>query len=191
MSSWDRSRSIPWSLVRQGGNTNDDYDGHKEEVFRALQKQMIDNPPDGEEITEIKKGVRVPYSTTDLMKSAAFGGTLGSITGAVFGFMDSMRTAGENEVLKKASNHAKSRYLLEGTTRSATIFGLYFAGFHSLKYGLRVSMDPGEFSEIGIAGAISLGALSYKPTFRSSVPYAAMLIGMDSIQLIMREFENS
>jgi hypothetical protein len=132
MSSWDRSRSISWSLVRQDGR---DPDAYKEQVFKSLQKQMMEAAHEDDatmvvETGEQEKNNSVPYSTESLLKMAAFGGTIGSITGAVFGFMDSMRTAGESTVLQKASNTAKARYLMEGTTRSATVFGLFFGGFH-------------------------------------------------------------
>jgi len=55
-----------------------------------------------------------------------------------------------------------------------------------LKYGLRVAANPGEVTEVGVAGAISLGALAVKPAFRPSIPYAAMLIAMDSVQIVWR-----
>jgi hypothetical protein len=137
MSSWDRSKSIPWSLVRQDGR---DPDAYKEQVFKSLQKQMMEESDDdtqsmspttnGGEQDLKQKITTVPYSTGELLKMGAFGATIGSITGAVFGFMDSMRTAGESTVLKNASNQAKARYMMEGTTRSATIFGVFFSGFH-------------------------------------------------------------
>lgn len=129
MSSWDRSRNIPWSLVRQDGN---DPDAYKEQVFKALQRQMIDEAHEDEALDDLanQKEIKVPFDTGDLLKMAAFGGTIGSITGAVFGFMDGMRTAGESVVLQKASGAAKARYLMEGTTRSATVFGVFFGGFH-------------------------------------------------------------
>ena len=82
-----------------------------------------------------KEKLGVPYSTGDLLKMAAFGGTIGSITGAVFGFMESMRTAAESPVLQKASNQAKARYLIQGTTRSATVFGVFFGGFQVVSFG--------------------------------------------------------
>jgi hypothetical protein len=103
--------------------------------------------------------------------------------------MDSMRLAGQSEVLKNASNMAKGKYMMEGTTRSATLFGVFFGGFHCVKYGLRVTINPGEYTEIGLAGAISLGALMSKPSFRAAMPYGTMLILMDSVHLLMRDFD--
>jgi hypothetical protein len=131
---------------------------------------------------------RYPFRWGDVFKSAAFGGCIGVITGSVFGFMDGMRIAGQSEVLKNASNMAKGKYLMEGTTRSATVFGVFFGGFHTVKYGIRVAMDPGEFAEVAMASAVSLGALMYKPSFRPAMPYASMLILMDSVHLMMRQF---
>lgn len=130
MSSWDRSRSIPWSLIRQDAS---DPDAYKEQVFKTLQKQMMEQSHESEggvdlQQQEVSNGVA--YSTENLLKMTAFGGTIGAITGAVFGFMDSMRTAGESAVLQKASRQAQFRYIVQGTTRSATIFGGFFSGFH-------------------------------------------------------------
>jgi len=129
-----------------------------------------------------------PFKWGELFKNLAFGGCIGSITGSVFGFMDGMRMAGQSEVLKNASNVAKGKYLMEGTTRSATMFGVFFGGFHCVKYGIRVVFDPGDYPEMGLAGAISLGGLMCKPNFRPAVPYATMLIFMDSFHLVMRDF---
>lgn len=130
----------------------------------------------------------IPFKWGELFKNAAFGGCIGSITGAVFGFMDGMRMAGQSDLLKNSSNAAKGKFIMEGTTRSATIFGGFFGGFHCIKYGIRVAFDPGDFQEVALASAISMGGLMSKPNFRPAVPYATMLIFMDSFHLVMREF---
>jgi hypothetical protein len=104
--------------------------------------------------------------------------------------MDSMRLAGQSEVLRNASDMAKGKYLMEGTTRSATLFGVFFGSFHCVKYGICVALDPDEYSEIIMAGGISLGALMSKPSFCPSMTYASMLILMDSVHLVMRQFED-
>jgi hypothetical protein len=192
MSSWERARSIPWSRIPQEGS---DLGSQKEKIFRQLQREasqqekaLLEN--DGIENTSTQVfSTRIPFQWTDLFRQAAFGGCIGAITGSVFGFMDGMRTAGESAVLKNASNMAKGKYLLQGTTRSATVFGVFFGGFHTIKYGLHISANPGEFAEIGLAGLVSLGALVSQPAYRASVPYASMLIIMDSVHIIMREFD--
>mmetsp|Transcript_2056 Transcript_2056/g.3643 ORF Transcript_2056/g.3643 Transcript_2056/m.3643 type:complete len:191 (-) Transcript_2056:4-576(-) len=176
----------------------------KERIFRQMQREADRIEKEREERSrqglpldqqqQLKGGETSAIQTAytfrwgDLFKSAAFGGCIGAITGSVFGFMDSMRLAGQSEVLKNASNMAKGKYMMEGTTRSATLFGVFFSGFHVVKYGLRVTVDPGDYSEIGLAGAISLGALMSKPNFRPAMPYASMLIIMDSVHLLMRDF---
>lgn len=207
MSSWERSRFIPWDRIPQEG-TNLEY--QKERIFRELQRETIQDEllqqerrtaeplVDGDtsitaqaettKTTATTTSQKIPYSNMELLRQAAFGATIGSITGAVFGFMDGMRSVGEQPILVNASNMAKGRYLLQGTTRSATVFGVFFGGFHVLKYGIRVAMDPGEVTEIGVAGAASLGALMSRPAYRASMPYAAMLIGMDAFNLAMRKF---
>ncbi len=101
--------------------------------------------------------------------------------------MDGMRTAQESSIIKNASNVAKAKYLMQGTTRSGIIFGAFFSGFHCLKYGIRVAADPGLVYEAVGASVISLGALVAKPATRPSIPYAAMLIGMDCFSIYMKE----
>lgn len=101
--------------------------------------------------------------------------------------MDGMRTAQENAIIKNASNMAKTKYLIEGTSRSGILFGAFFSGFHCLKYGIRVAADPGVIYEAIGASVVSLGVLVAKPATRPSLPYAAMLIGMDCFSIYMKE----
>jgi hypothetical protein len=119
--------------------------------------------------TSTLQSAGVLFRWDNLFKSAAFGGTIGAITGSVFGFMDSMRLAGQSEVSKNASNAAaKAKYIMvEGTTHSATLFGIFSSGFHVVKYGIRVALDPGEYSKNALAGGISLGALNVQAKFLS------------------------
>lgn len=122
----------------------------------------------------------IPYSTAELIRQTAFGVCMGSITGAVFGFMDGIKQAGESDVLKNASNAARGKFILQGTSRAGFIFGGFFGGFHMTKYGIRVLADPGDYAEIAVAGSLSMGLMAYKPVTRASIPYAAMLIAMDT-----------
>mmetsp|Transcript_35790 Transcript_35790/g.50713 ORF Transcript_35790/g.50713 Transcript_35790/m.50713 type:complete len:188 (+) Transcript_35790:81-644(+) len=185
MSSWERARGIPWSRLKVDG---DDVETHKERVWRDLSREAAAETE--ADLKDPTKKVEIPYSTEDLLKMAAFGGTIGGITGAVFGFMDGMRTVGESDLLKNASNSAKGKYLMEGTSRSSLLFGGFFAGFNIIKYGLRVAtQQQNEWTEIGVAGAISMGALLAKPAFRPSMPYAGMLIIMDGAHIVMREMD--
>jgi hypothetical protein len=204
MSSWERSRFLPWSRIPEDPHNLTEQ---KERIFRQLQReadkqqreretqrqQKINDGSNATTDTSSSKSLQTGdlFRWGDLFKSAAFGGCIGAITGSVFGFMDSMRLAGQSEVLKNASDMAKGKYMMEGTTRSATLFGLFFSGFHVVKYGIRVALDPGEYTEIAMAGGISLGALMSKPSFRPAMPYASMLILMDSIHLVMRQFESN
>ena len=208
--SWDRSRHIPWT--RLSDVSGDSYDTKKERVFRSLvkeanvEKQELEKqknpshkgsereegfvPP--EVLQKKKQGLfnsGVEYDTPSFVRSLAFGGCIGSITGAVFGFMDGMRTASDSPILKNASNMAKTRFLMQGTTRTGMIFGGFFSGFHALKYGIRVAADPGQVAEIVGAGTFSMGALLAKPSTRAHIPYAGMLIAMDSFSLYMKDNE--
>jgi hypothetical protein len=195
MSAWERSRHIPWSRIPQNGSN---LEQQREQIFRELQREAIEEelrlqepikltPTTSGDGTAQHTPTKIPFSTMEMLRFAAFGGTIGSITGSVFGFMDSMRTAGESSVLVNASNQAKGRFILQGTTRSAFTFGTFFGGFQVVKYGLRTTVDPGEVAEIGLAAAASLGVLVSRPHSRPYMPYALMLIGMDAVQLYMRK----
>ena len=195
MSSWERSRHIPWSRIPQDGSN---LEQQRERIFRELQREAIEeelrlqerhhmSPTTTEDGTAHHAPTKIPYSTMEMLRFAAFGGSIGCITGSVFGFMDSMRTAGESSVLVNASNQAKGRYILQGTSRSAFTFGAFFGGFQVVKYGLRTTIDPGEVAEIGLAAVASLGVLVSRPNSRPYMPYAFMLIGMDAVQLYMRK----
>lgn len=203
MSSWERARFVPWDRIplpdtrpRAAGEAPPvGLDTRKERIFRQLQRiesEESNQVPKTENtaVTPSSEGKisKVPYSHMDLARQAAFGACIGSVTGAVFGFMDSMRLAGESSVLQNASNMAKGRYILQGTTRSATVFGLFFTGFHITKYGLRVTAMPdNEFGEIAVAAPISLAILMANPSTRPALPYATMLVFMDSVHLYMRQ----
>ena len=202
MSSWERSRNIPWSQIPHGHAENLQMD--RERIFRQLQREADKQDRDSLEASRsggspaaatLQKeqdggyfNSSYTFKWTELFKNAAFGGTIGAITGSVFGFMDGMRTAQQSDVLMNASNVAKTRYIMQGTSRSAALFGAFFGGFHILRYGIRVAADPGEWGEIGIAGAASLGALVSQPKLRPSLPYASMLIFMDCVHIVMRQF---
>lgn len=203
MTSWERSRFIPWTRLNEVSVP--EYEHAKEQVYRSLNRDAIKekesvslngttdtkngtNTFDAKVQTGVKTSSRnsVEYSTPDLVRSLAFGASIGSITGAVFGFMDGMRSAGESTILKNASNMAKGKFLMQGTTRAGATFGLFFSGFHGLKYGIRVAADPGVIWEMVGAGVLSLGALTIKPAMRVNIPYAGMLIGMDAFSYYMR-----
>jgi|UniRef100_A0A7S2U7N1 hypothetical protein len=203
MSAWERTRHIPWTRVQKPQIPGDEEEGpekYKQRVFRELRREATEEEmneqlkllPVGEAAVlsgdeAVVGNIAIKYKTPDFIKQTLFGAVIGSMTGGAFGFMDGMRTAGESEVLKKASNAAKGRYLLQGTTRSAATFGAFFGGFHALKYLVKVNgNNPGDVVEIGVAGAISLGALAARSATRASLPYATMLIGMDSFNMYYR-----
>ena len=128
-----------------------------------------------------------PYQTPDLIRNAAFGATIGSITGMCFGFMDSMRSATSSSLLKSASRSAQGKYIFQGSYRSGMFFGVFFSAFHTAKYGVRVLVDPGDFGEIGVGSLVTLGGVFAKREWRASLPYAVMMVGMDSFHVIMKD----
>jgi hypothetical protein len=215
MSSWERSRFIPWDRIplpdtRPRGPDEAppaSLEARRELIFRQLQRGDDDDNIENDAgtagttsssaatagaaaqgQTDQGKVSKVPYSHMDLARQAAFGACIGSVTGAVFGFMDSMRLAGESTVLQNASNMAKGRYIMQGTSRSATVFGLFFTGYHITKYGLRIAVLPdNEIAEIAVAAPLSLGILMANPATRPALPYATMLVVMDTAHLYMRK----
>jgi hypothetical protein len=129
----------------------------------------------------------LPYSHMDLLRQIGFGATLGSITGSLFGFMDSMRAVQEHNTIKNASTSAKIKYLVQGTTRSGILFATFFSCYQSIKYGSRILLNcPGDVVEISIATPISLSLLYSQPLYRPATSYACMLIGMDCFSIYMR-----
>eukprot|EP00956_Cyclotella_meneghiniana_P021569 scaffold39437_cov20-Cyclotella_meneghiniana.AAC.1 len=66
-------------------------------------------------------------------------------------------------------------------------FGVFFSAFHTVKYGVRVLVDPGDFGEIGVGSLVTLGGLFAKREWRASLPYAVMMVGMDSFHIAMKD----
>ena len=215
MSGWERARSLPWNRIPRDVDGTE-LDEERERIFRRLQREAIQQElmaqetaasqqtptsNDGSATTTTttsssssssQREIRYQFSGMQLVRQAAFGGCLGAITGGVFGFMDGMRTAGESAVLKKASPAAQAKYLMESTTKSATLFGLMFTGFQVGKYAIRVAgNDPGDVYEIVGSAGVTLGTLFSKPTWRAAVPYALMLMTMDSFHVVMRHTNNT
>jgi hypothetical protein len=214
MSSWERSRYIPWDRIplpdtrlRQPDEAPPlPLEDERERIIRKLQRESINSVVPSEAntreamdtsaseaavvvtppIAKVDENV-VIYTHLDLLRQAAFGGCIGTITGSIFGFMDGMRNAGELPILQKASNMAKGRYILQGTTRASVLFGTFFSGYHTLRYGIRVAFNTSEYGEIGLASPIALGTLWAYPPTRHALPYGAMLIVMDSVNLYMRK----
>jgi len=240
MSSWDRSRNLPWSRAIHVPPADpemgaEDIDLKKERVWRELSREAANEQ---KEIDAIKNGTYVdqetsnessssgvvdssgmspasvggtkqqqtstqqiekqpevnflgyvgrPYQTSDLLRNTAFGATIGSITGMCFGFMDSIRAAQSSELLKSASRSAQGKFIFQGTYRSGMFFGGFFGVFHTIKYGTRVLVDPGDLGEITLASIAVCGSVFARREWRASLPYAVMLIGMDSFHCFMRE----
>ena len=237
MSSWDRSRNLPWSRAihvppADPEMGSEDIELKKERVWRELSREAANEQ---KEIDAMKNGTYVdqqqtsnvegsgvdsngtavvgdtqtsklttqqiekqpevnflgyvgrPYQTSDLLRNTAFGATIGSITGMCFGFMDSIRSAQSSELLKSASRSAQGKFIFQGTYRSGMFFGGFFGVFHTIKYGTRVLVDPGDLGEITLASIAVCGGVFARRKWRASLPYAVMLIGMDSFHCFMRE----
>lgn len=223
MSSWERSRYIPWdriplpdTRIRQPGEPPPlPLDDERERILRKLhreaavlpsqqvatenhsgsvqsdalisQAEILSGTSSASSAVNTDDTTKIQYSHADLLRQAAFGGCVGTMTGCVFGFMDGMRTAGESPILRNASNMAKGRFLIQGTTRSAALFGTFFGSYHIVRYAIRVVFNPGEIGEISMASPIALASLWAYPPTRHALPYGAMLIAMDGVNLAMRK----
>ena len=238
MSSWDRSRLIPWSRAipvapATASGDMEDVDLLKERIWRDLSWEAAQEEKERKEekrlaaaaaanqtgsesssasaavatidaqhimqqsssssITSTESDVEKnflgfvgrPYLTSDLLKNAAFGATIGSITGMCFGFMDSIRSASSSTVLKSASRSAQGKFVFQGTDRSGMFFGAFFGVFHTAKYATRVLVDPGDAGEICAGSLAALGGVILHS--RTSMPYAVMLVAMDSFHVFMRD----
>ena len=201
----------PPSLVNP---TKEDVELNRERVFRDLAREAADeaklieerkksnddaSSSDGapnnsqQQTSQEEQEVNIlgfagrPYQTADLLRNAAFGATIGSITGLCFGFMDSMRSATSSSLLKSASRSAQAKYIFQGSYRSGMFFGGFFSVFHTIKYGVRVLVDPGDVGEIGVGSLVALGGVFAKREWRASLPYAVMMVGMDTFHVVMRE----
>ena len=195
-SSWEQSRRKPWSMLsshgkhleKKGRDNSENLTsahGTAQQVGAPLSSQtpsISSNEKLGQEQVNKEQ-----FEYMDLFRQMAFGGTVGAFTGVMFGFMDGMREAQSSKLLKNASNSAKARFLVQGSSRAGLIFGSFFSGFQAVKYATKVSLDPGVVGEIGIASVLSMVALGYQPTTRVFLPYGGMLICMDSISAYMRE----
>jgi len=205
MSSWERSRRIPWSKIQQG--SNEPPEKYRERLYNEMKREEEAAAIKTETETDLNKEKSIPkttenkngsfsskgllrgqkFSTPDLFRHVAFGGCIGTITGATFGCMDSLKEAYSSTILKRASTGAKMKFMMQGVSRSGFLFGAFFGSFHAVKYGIRVVADPGKYAEVIMAGMVSTAALAYKPTTRASLPYATMLIAMDTAHLFMRD----
>ena len=239
MSSWDRSRSIPWSRAIPVApptptGEREDVELQKERVWRDLSREAAAERKEEDEARERRRlqrkqeeegvangmgGASIsmannaqqsqslasktsaakedeknflgyvgrPYQTSDLLRNVAFGVTIGSITGMCFGFMDSIRSASSSDLLKSASRTAQGKFVFQGTYRSGMFFGAFFGAFHTIKYGTRVLVDPGDAGEIALGSVVALGGVVAKREWRASLPYAVMLVAMDGFHIFMRD----
>jgi len=127
------------------------------------------------------------FAFPDLFRTVAFGGSVGGLTGLMFGFMDAMKTVQESKSLITLSNAAKGRYIFKTCTHSSLIFGGFFAAFHTTKYATRLVFDSSDEFQIATGTLASMGGLMYQQSNRRLAPYAVMLIGFDTFNLLWRE----
>ena len=181
----DTRRNSPHDDVTTGANENMLPPATTTTASSSSSTQKSNNKPP-EEVNFLGYVGR-PYQTSDLFRNVAFGATIGSITGMCFGFMDSIRLAQSSDLLKVVSKSAQGKFVFQGTYRSGMFFGVFFGAFHAVKFGTRVLTDSGDVGEIGMAGIVTLGGVIAKKEWRASLPYAMMLVAMDSFHVFTRQ----
>jgi len=175
------------SMEGEGLSSSSSSSGMMDDATQQQQQSTLNNNNNTKkEEVNILGYVGRPYQTSDLLRNVAFGATIGSITGMCFGFMDSIRSASSSSLLKTASRSAQGKFVFQGTYRSGMFFGGFFGAFHTVKYATRVLVDPGDVGEIGMGSLVALGGLMARREWRVSMPYAVMLVGMDSFHVFMR-----
>ena len=190
-SSWEQARHRPWSMLSPQAKR---LEASADKLITSTPPSAIvsdGNPQNSAPMTasqvQQKLEPKPEFEWVELFRQMAFGGTVGAFTGSVFGFMDGMREAQDSKLLKNASNAAKGKFLLQGSSRAGLVFGTFFSGFHAIKYGTRIGLDPGMVAEIALASVVSMGGLAYQTATRPFLPYGAMLICMDCVSTYMRE----
>ena len=189
--SWDRSRKTPWKSLNgvedqilNNRRENDAWD----DSSTNNDNEMNSSSSSSSDSSSIKTVVPLQFEFPSFGRSLLFGGCVGSLSGTAFGFMDSMKTVQESVSLKSLSNSQKGKYIFNGMTRNGMLFGGFFGGYHGLKYVIRTGLgNPGDWAEIITAGTISLGVVAYKPNTRVALPYAFMLLAMDTFNLMARD----
>jgi len=94
-SAWDQSRYKPWSTLSDqakrmeaSGWSSSDQDGSTAIENVNTDSMLSQNAPIGGKDASIKSSLAVDFEWMDLFRQVAFGGTVGSFTGIMFGFMD-------------------------------------------------------------------------------------------------------
>ena len=190
--SWDRSRKTPWKTLNGvedqilNNRRQDEAWGDDSSADNTNNDMTSSSSTSGDSKSQVVAPLQFEFPS--LGRSLLFGGCVGALSGSAFGFMDSMKTVQESASLKSLSNSQKGKYIFNGITRNGMLFGGFFGGYHGLKYVIRTGFgNPGDWAEIITAGTISLGAVAYKPNTRVALPYAFMLLGLDTFNLMARD----
>lgn len=200
--SWEKFRRQPWHELAANPPEHDAsllpvspslirHNTHKLVASPATPLSRTPTPDEDEETMNTKPNflglTKTPYSFSQNGRCVLFGLSVGALTGAAFGFTEAMRSVQENKSLKSLSNKGKGSFILNGVSKSAGVFGSFFASYHMLKYLGRTYVDPGDIQLIAACSAVSLGAVAYKPATRQIAPYATLLIAMDSFNELYRD----
>ncbi|CAM9628910.1 unnamed protein product [Ascophyllum nodosum] len=160
--------NVPWSKLRQNPR-----DGREK---AAAEYDERDEP------ARLKEGERkVTWDVTDFGRRMAFGGIVGGITGIAFGATDGHRSIRDDKMGKFPTTALKTKEFMRLTALSGTIFTGFFCTYQGVKYGATLVRKEDDFWNVLIASVISFAPMVPFPVMRNRYPYAAVLVGMDTL----------
>ena len=147
-----------------------------DELDHPLKKKVYVNTPvvpaAAPAAEEIDENMKIQNDIKSIGKRMMFGALTGLLTGASFGVIDVLRDP--------------KMMIAQRRTATAKVFryGTYFGGFFSIYHGLRRSLQlyypqPLEYN-IATSAVISLVPVITIGKFRNLLPYAAMMIALDT-----------
>ncbi|CAM9334595.1 unnamed protein product [Pylaiella littoralis] len=161
--------NVPWSTLRP--NPRDQRERNAEFPGSAGERHSSE---DGEE-------PEIAWDVTDFGKRMAFGGIVGGVTGITFGAMDGHRAIRDDSTGKFPTRALKTKEFMRLTALSGTIFTGFFCTYQGIKYAAKLGRREDDFWNVLIASAGSFAPMLAVPAMRSRYPYAAILIGMDTL----------
>ncbi|CAM9229078.1 unnamed protein product [Chrysoparadoxa australica] len=163
------SVQVPWRTLRPNPRTQ------REEAAAATQEQR---PDEGLSLASLTSE---GFSANEALRRMAFGGICGGFTGVAFGAMDGQRSITHDKANKFPTTALKTKEVFRLTAMSGSLFGGFFAAYQLAKYGARIYRGEDDFFNVCIATAACVPAMVPFPAARQRLPYAALLVAMDTI----------
>ncbi|CAM9485183.1 unnamed protein product [Discosporangium mesarthrocarpum] len=161
--------SAPWSTLRPNPRDFREDAAAANGIVRTVRTQ------------DEKEGKHIVWDTTEFGKRMAFGSICGGVTGITFGAMDGHRAIRDDTQKKFTTTALKTREFTRLTALSGTIFTGFFCTYQSAKYAATLVRNEDDFFNVILASVFSIGPMLPFPAMRARFPYAALLIGMDTL----------